>query len=327
MRGVNPLATLKQPAIEAAAVQLEELLVESVTTGEDFLDSLTTHLIGAGGKRIRPVLALAAASHSGRGLTRDDLLGGVAVELVHLASLYHDDVMDEATKRRNVDSVNFRYGNMVAIVAGDYLLARSAAIAASLGTEIAGLLADTLAKLTEGQVSEVRTAFSTSRSLEDYLTAIGGKTSSLMSTSARIGALTSGRPRGEADLLTEYGFNLGNVFQLRDDVLDMVATDGQLGKPAGQDLAEGIYTLPALVAMEDPTHGEALRELLGGPLNDEEREQARKLVVLTDGVPHTLAEARRYVDRCVDAAEQIGGEVGNGLAALAGELLVGLPSA
>ena len=324
---MNPLATLGQPAVTAAAEQLEGLLTESVTTGEPFLDEITTHLIGAGGKRIRPVLALAAASHQGRDLTREDLLGGVSVELVHLASLYHDDVMDEATQRRNVESVNHRYGNMVAIVAGDYLLARSAAIAASLGTEIAGLLADTLAKLTEGQVSEVRTAYSTARSLEDYLTAIGGKTSSLMATSARIGALTSQRPRDEVDLLTGYGFDLGNVFQLRDDVLDMVATDGQLGKPAGQDLAEGIYTLPALVALEDPTHGEALRELLGGPLGDEEREQARKLVVQTEGVAHTLAEARRYVDLCVERASALGPGVGEGLAALATELLVGLPSA
>ena len=116
------------------------------------MDEVTTHLIAAGGKRLRPLLALATATGGNRDATEDDLMGAVAVELVHLASLYHDDVIDEATIRRNVESVNSRFGNLVAIVAGDYLLARSAAIAASLGTEIAALLADTLGRLCQGQV-------------------------------------------------------------------------------------------------------------------------------------------------------------------------------
>jgi len=322
---VNPLEILSRPSVTEAAGKLEGLLRDSVTTGEDFLDQITTHLIAAGGKRIRPVLALASASHSAREITQDDLLGGVSVELVHLASLYHDDVMDEAEIRRNVESVNSRYGNMVAIVAGDYLLARSAAIAASLGTEIASLLANTLASLTEGQVSEVRTAFSPERSRDDYFSAIGGKTSSLMATSARIGALTSERPRDEVELLTTYGYQLGNVFQLRDDILDMVATDGQLGKPAGQDLAEGIYTLPALIALEDATHGAQLRDLLGSALSDEEREQARQLVVATDGVHETFAVARSYVAICNEAAGGLEPELGAGLSALASGLLEDLP--
>ena len=185
------------------------------------------------------------------------------MELVHLASLYHDDVLDEATIRRNVESVNSRFGNLVAIVAGDYLLARSAAIAASLGTEIAGLLADTLGQLCQGQVSEVRSAFQITRSREEYTTAIAGKTAALTSTSCRIGALTGGLSSAEVDALTEYGHCFGMVFQIRDDILDITATAGELLKPAGQDLAEGIYTLPALVALADPDSGPDLRALLG----------------------------------------------------------------
>ncbi len=136
---------------ERAGRPREPLHRESVRSGDPFLDEVTPHLINAGGKRLRPGLALAAATSAGRPATRDDLLGAVAVELVHLASLYHDDVMDEAAVRRNVDSVNARWGNLVAIVAGDFLLARSAEIAASLGTEIAGLLANTLGRLCQGQ--------------------------------------------------------------------------------------------------------------------------------------------------------------------------------
>ena len=216
-----------------------------MVTGDAFLDEVTTHLIAAGGKRLRPLLALATATAGQREPTEDDLMGGVAVELVHLASLYHDDVLDEATIRRNVESVNSRFGNLVAIVAGDYLLARSAAIAAGLGTEVAALLANTLGKLCQGQVSEVRSAFQTTRTEADYYTAIAGKTAALTATSCRIGALTGGLPGPEVEACTEYGHCFGMVFQIRDDILDVTATEGELLKPAGQDLAEGIYTLPS----------------------------------------------------------------------------------
>jgi heptaprenyl diphosphate synthase len=192
---VNAAEALRLPLVEDDLERLEPLLAASVMTGDSFLDGVTTHLISAGGKRLRPMLALVAATRGERAATQEDLLGAVAVELVHLASLYHDDVIDEAPVRRNVESVNSRYGNLVAIVAGDYLLARSAAIAASLGTEIAGLLATTLGQLCEGQVSEVRSCFKTDRSKDDYFAAIAGKTAALMATSCRIGALTGGARR------------------------------------------------------------------------------------------------------------------------------------
>ena len=142
---MNPHAQLQLPQVEEDLARLETLLAESVIFGDDDLDKVTTHLIYAGGKRLRPLLAVASATGGEHPATKDDLLGAVALELMHLASLYHDDVMDEAEVRRNVDSVNARYGNLIAIVAGDYLMARSAGIAADLGTEIAGLLASTLA--------------------------------------------------------------------------------------------------------------------------------------------------------------------------------------
>jgi heptaprenyl diphosphate synthase len=323
---VNATEALGLPYLEEGLERLEPLLRSSVTTGDRFLDDVTTHLIAAGGKRLRPLLALAAATGGARPAAEEDLLGGVAVELVHLASLYHDDVIDEATVRRNVESVNSRFGNLVAIVAGDYLLARSAAIAAGLGTEIAGLLATTLGRLCQGQVTEVRSSFQTGRTQEDYFEAIAGKTAALMAASCRIGALVAGTAAGEADALTAFGQCFGMVFQLRDDVRDVIATDEELGKPAGQDLAEGIYTLPVLLALEDPDAGPELRTLLGQPLGQPERDKARVIVAASPGVTATVAVARRYVAGATEAAAGIGSpRVAEGLARLAGSLLDDLP--
>jgi heptaprenyl diphosphate synthase len=323
---VNPTEALGLPRLQDDLQRLEPLLTSSVVTGDAFLDDVTTHLIAAGGKRLRPMLALATATGGQRDATHDDLLGAVAVELVHLASLYHDDVLDEATIRRNVESVNSRFGNLVAIVAGDYLLARSAAIAASLGTEIAGLLADTLGQLCQGQVSEVRSAFQTTRSHEEYTVAIAGKTAALTATSCRIGALTGGLPSAEVEASTQYGHCFGMVFQIRDDILDITATEGELLKPAGQDLAEGIYTLPALVALADPNSGPDLRSLLGKPLGQPERDKAREIVADSPGIAAAVDEARQYVERAKEATAGMAiPEVRDGLSRLVTELLSDLP--
>ena len=324
---MNVVELLGLPALEDQLKRLEPLLVESVLTGDDFLDDVTTHLLAAGGKRLRPVLALAAATAGTRVASRDELLGAAAVELVHLASLYHDDVMDEATVRRNVESVNARFGNLVAIVAGDFLLARSAEIAAGLGTEIAELLAGTLGELCQGQVAEVHSAFQVGRSRDDYAKAIAGKTASLMSASCRIGAFTGGLPRDQVDSLTEFGRYFGMVFQVRDDILDVVGTAAELGKPAGQDLAEGIYTLPVLLALADPDAGSELGPLLGQPLGQPEREKARSIVAESRAIGDSVAEARRYAHLAATAAlAGPSSELATGLAGLAHSLVDDLPT-
>jgi heptaprenyl diphosphate synthase len=299
---VNVVELLGLPALEDQLKHLEPLLVESVVTGDGFLDEVTTHLLAAGGKRLRPVLALATATSGAAGASREDLLGAVAVELVHLASLYHDDVMDEATVRRNVESVNARFGNLVAIVAGDFLLARSAEIAAGLGTEIAALLAATLGELCQGQVAEVHAAFQVGRSRDDYSRAIAGKTASLMGTSCRIGALTGGLPRDQVEAFTAFGRSFGMVFQVRDDILDVIGNEAELGKPAGQDLAEGIYTLPVLLALADPEVGPELSPLLGQPLGQPERDKARSIVAESGAIGDSVGVARGYAEQAAAAA-------------------------
>jgi heptaprenyl diphosphate synthase len=324
---VNPHERLQLASVEDDLIRLETLLAESVIFGDAYLDSVTTHLIYAGGKRLRPILAVASATGGERGATQEDLLGGVALELMHLASLYHDDVMDEAEVRRNVDSVNARYGNLIAIVAGDYLMARSAAIAADLGTDVAGLLARTLAALTRGQVSEVRTAFSVERTEADYFAAIEGKTAALMASSCRVGALTAHLPDAEREALTEFGRCFGMIYQLRDDILDVIATDNELGKPAGQDLAEGIYNLPTIFALRDANVGDELRGVLGAVLDDEDRERARKLVVATDGIERTITSAQTYLAQAhVALASLPSAALRRGFGSLIESLLEDLPT-
>jgi heptaprenyl diphosphate synthase len=323
---VNAAPLLSLPSMGDNLARLEPELSESVRSGDPFLDEVTGHLIAAGGKRLRPGLALAAATGGGRTASPDDLQGAVAVELVHLASLYHDDVMDEATMRRTVESVNARWGNLVAIVAGDFLLARSAEIAASLGTEIAGLLAHTLGQLCQGQVAEVRAAFSTARTEDHYFTAIAGKTAALMATSCRIGALTGGLSRVEVDAFTTFGRCFGMLFQLRDDVLDVIGTEEDLGKRPGQDLAEGIYTLPVLKALHDPEAGPELEPLLGKPLDQPERDKARSIVAGSTAIDATVVAGRRYVQEATDAAAALPGpDLGRPLTELAHGLLDDLP--
>ena len=303
---VNIAGLLDLPDLDAALPRVEEVLSNAVVADDPFLTEIAGHLIGAGGKRIRPALSAAAAAAGGAPITDDVIRGGVSVELVHMGSLYHDDVMDEASSRRGVVSVNARWGNLVAILAGDFLLARASEIAASLGTEVAGLLAATIGRLCEGQVGELKTAFSVERTESDYLLSIAGKTASLLAAACRIGGLTASLSPGPVDALTRFGESFGMVFQIRDDVLDVIGTDAQLGKPAGNDLVEGVYTLPVIRALEDPDAGPELRQLLGRPLEPPERDKARDIVRATTGVDAAMTTARRYADQAAGAAAQLG---------------------
>ena len=324
---VNIAALLNLPSLEEDLRRLEDALRRSVVSNDPFLGEVAGHLIGAGGKRLRPALAVAAAAAGGVEATDDVLQGGVAVELVHLGSLYHDDVMDEASSRRGVESVNARWGNLVAILAGDFLLARASEIAASLGTEVAGLLAATIGRLCEGQVGELKTAFSVARAEDEYLASIAGKTASLLASACRIGALSAGLERPTVEAVTTFGEALGMVFQIRDDILDVVGTEAELGKPAGNDLVEGVYTLPVIRALADPTAGPELRELLGRPLDGPERDKARDIVRAGDGVEQSMVVARAYADRAAVALEGVSGPVARSLGGLGHGLLADLSGA
>lgn len=319
---VNIPDLLDLPALGANLARLEVALRESVRAENPFLTEVAGHLIGAGGKRLRPALALASAAAGGVATSDDILSGGVSVELVHLGSLYHDDVMDDAPSRRGVESVNSRWGNLVAILAGDFLLAKASEIAASLGTEVAGLLAATIGRLCEGQVGEIKSAFDVNRTEEAYLTSIAGKTASLMAAACRIGGITAGLERPRIEALTTFGEAFGMVFQIRDDVLDIVGTDESLGKPAGHDLVEGTYSLPVIYALADPTAGPELRSLLGRPVDPPERDKARDIVRSTAGIVGARKRAEEYAGVAATAVDALPpGPVTSAMAALGHRLL------
>jgi geranylgeranyl pyrophosphate synthase len=300
------------PAAPADLARVDRALRESVRTPDPFLAEVATHLIDAGGKRLRPTLTLCAAYASAgapadaspRPASEAAVTGGVACELVHLGSLYHDDVIDEAETRRSVPSVNARWSNIVAILAGDFLLARASSLAASLGADVAGILAATIGELCRGQVLELQHLFDVDRSEEDYAAAIAGKTAALFATSCRIGGMVSGVPDPTLDALTRFGRHLGMCFQIVDDVLDLASTDDALGKHAGQDLLEGIYTLPVIYMLRE---SDDLRELLGGPLDPERCAEARELAL------GTLAAGSRAVDVALGVARDHAVKAGDAL--------------
>lgn len=278
--------------------RIEACLLETVRIdGNDYLTEITSHLIKAGGKRQRPLFTVAAASTGlpdGADVTDDVVRGGVAVELVQVGSLYHDDVMDEADIRRKVPSVNARWGNLRAILAGDFLLAKASEIAASLGTEVAGLLATTIGELCKGQVAELRTMYDVTRTEAQYLPSIAGKTASLFSAASRIGGIVAKFDRDRIDRLTEFGRLYGMGFQIVDDILDVIATDAQLGKPAGNDMIEGVYSLPVIYTL-DSARGSDLRELLKDGLTENSRHDAISVVRDGPGIERALGRAEEFI--------------------------------
>jgi len=283
----------------ADLARLEQCLREAVVAEDSYLTEIASHLIEAGGKRVRPGFAIAAGGTSRTAAVSasdDIIMGGVAVELVHIGSLYHDDVMDEADTRRNAQSVNARWGNLRAILAGDFLLARASEIAARLGTEVAELLAATIGQLCEGQILELRDTYNIDRTQIDYERSISGKTASLLATACRVGGIVGESARSDIDALTEFGHSYGMAFQIVDDILDVIATDQQLGKPAGNDLLEGVYTLPVLRAAQGPG-GDELRSLLGEEISLGQRDRAREIVRASSGVEEARSEAQVCADK------------------------------
>ncbi|KJE76987.1 polyprenyl synthetase family protein [Ferrimicrobium acidiphilum] len=293
-------------------VLLEEQLREVATTGDPMISEAATHLIAAGGKRVRPMISFAVAHALGWSPEKiasfsDSAMvqGAVAVELVHLASLYHDDVMDEASERRGVPSVNLKFGNLIAIVTGDFLLAKAAGISARLSQEIATLLADTLARMCEGQILEVAAAHRLDRNRAEYLAAISGKTASLMAASARIPALIAGLGDDEVTMFTEIGESIGMVFQIRDDIMDIFAPKEVLKKEPGQDLVEGIYTLPVILLLADPTAGKTLSQLLPHASTSRNLRQIAELLRSSGALGESLAAMEQYRDRVTKLVAQL----------------------
>ena len=261
------------PALEAQLIsqmaEVEALLRSHTRSEYPFVDETAHHLVAAGGKRLRPLLTLLTAQYgnpTGQGV----IAAAVACEITHLATLYHDDVMDEAPLRRGVESANMRWGNTIAILTGDFLFAKSSDLLADLGPEAVRLQARTFERLVIGQIMETQGPNPEQDPLEHYLKVVADKTGSLIAASARYGGMISGASAEITDTVTVFGEKIGVAFQLADDVIDIASESNQSGKTPGTDLREGVPTLVTLNVMKsnDPADAE-LKRLLSAPITDE----------------------------------------------------------
>lgn len=293
--------------IAAGMAAVENLLLTELNDGEDFITDKVTHLARAGGKRFRPLMALLASEFGSNPGSENVIKAAGVVEIVHLATLYHDDVMDEADRRRGVESANLRWGNSIAILSGDYLLSHASNLMAQLDTETVKHFAETFRELVTGQMRESIGESPGLSAIEHYLKVIEEKTGVLIASAAHLGATHSGTTPEHVDSLREIGGLIGVIFQIVDDVIDIFSAAGESGKTPGTDLREGVFTLPVLLAMEQGDEvGEQLRELLVGPLHeDEEVERALALLHSSQAQDETLKVVNRYLARVEEKLEAL----------------------
>jgi geranylgeranyl pyrophosphate synthase len=308
----SPAPALALPVLDeglAARLKTRMADIETALTGHirseaDFVTEAARHLMDAGGKRFRPLLVLLAAETGTNAGSPDVETAACVVELTHLASLYHDDVMDEAALRRGADSANARWDNHVAILTGDWLFSKSSELTADLGPDAVRIQAMTFSRLVEGQILETVKPGPGTDPLEHYLRVVAGKTGSLIATSALYGARFGGASREIEDALAAYGEIVGSAFQLSDDIIDVASDSVESGKTPGTDLREGVPTLPVLMAQalcrESADPGDArLLELLAGDLTDDTL-HAEALSLLR--AHPAMDRARAYVvDRATEA--------------------------
>ncbi|MBI5160928.1 MAG: polyprenyl synthetase family protein [Micrococcales bacterium] len=306
-------------AIDRGLEEVESGLVEQIGFSDALADATTRYLLDAGGKRIRPTLALVTAQ-LGAGATPEVIVAAQAVELTHLASLYHDDVMDSADTRRGVPSAQRVWGNSVAILSGDLLFARAAQLVAELGIETVRLQSRTFERLCLGQLHETTGPEPGEDAVAHYLQVLADKTGSLIAASARSGVLHSGAPREYADAVSLFGERVGIAFQLADDVLDLSSRPDQTGKVPGTDLRAGVPTLPlihlrrsavtdagsaALLARLELAAAASPAEPGADPGADAELADAIAELREHPVTDQTVAEARRWAALAVDALEPL----------------------
>ncbi|MEV4918508.1 polyprenyl synthetase family protein [Streptomyces tirandamycinicus] len=289
--------------VQTGLAAVESGLLDATKSEVPFITEAAQHLVRAGGKRFRPLLVMLAAQF-GDPDAPGVVPSAVVVELTHLATLYHDDVMDEAEVRRGVPSANARWGNSLAVLTGDFLFARASHILADLGPEAVRIQAEAFERLVTGQILETAGPRDGRDPVEHYLDVLRGKTGSLVAVSCRFGAMMAGADERITAVLTQYGERLGVAFQLADDVLDIASDSHESGKTPGTDLREGIATLPVLRLQEQAAaHGRpedlALVELLSGDLTDDAR-HAEALAGLR--VHSALEQARRDTVRYAQEA-------------------------
>ncbi|WP_232715770.1 polyprenyl synthetase family protein [Gordonia metallireducens] len=290
--------------VRSSLQKVEDLLLGELSSGDEVMTEAATHLAKAGGKRFRPMFAILASQFGPRPDSEDVITSATVVEMIHLATLYHDDVMDEASMRRGAPSANARWTNSIAILSGDFLFARASRLVSTLGPEAVRIIAETFAELVTGQMRETVGVKPGADPIEHYLQVVWEKTGSLIAAAARFGAMASGATADDIERLSKIGDIVGVAFQVSDDIIDISSVSVDSGKTPGTDLREGVHTLPVLYALTgDDATSERLRELLVGPdggsrplTDDAEVAEALKLLESSAGMAAARAKLQSFAD-------------------------------
>ena len=309
--------------LRAGLAAVDALLRREVDHDDAFIAEANSHLIQAGGKRFRPLLTLLAAE-LGTGANEDVVAAAAGVELTHVASLCHDDVMDEADLRRGAPSANAKYGNSTAILVGDLLFGTASSIIADLGPEAVNIHAENFVRLCVGQIRDDRPSPSDEDPVGYYLQVLADKTGVLIATAARYGAMFAGCDAATVEIMREYGEQLGMAFQLADDLIDVSSDADDLGKTPGTDLREGKRTLPVLFALASTDPADArLQELLRSELRDEDSlAEALELLRVHPAMGLAQEQTNAVAQEAVAALESLpDSEARTALAALAGSVV------
>lgn len=318
----SSLSTSMTAKLATELNRVEDVLDRAVTQASTFADETSHHLMRAGGKRVRPMLVL-VCSHLGSGPSERVYTAGAAVELVHLASLYHDDVMDEAPMRRGTLSAQQKWGNNVAILTGDILFARASTLSLEVSVEAMALQAQTFERLVLGQLHEFIGPQDGEDPIEHYLSVLSDKTGSLISAACQFGLIASDAPRELRPIMREYGEAVGIAFQLADDVIDLTSDGATSGKTPGTDLREGVATLPVLLARKAASDGEesaaeVVAKIEGDLTSDAALDEARRALAGHHALTQTREQARVWADTAVKALDPLpDGEVKEHLSAFA----------
>jgi heptaprenyl diphosphate synthase len=294
------------PSLQEDVAQIDVAIRECLSSDTPLLDAVLAHVMASEGKRMRSVLTLCAAYTGGcpprPETVRRVAMAAAAIELVHAGTLCHDDVIDDADLRRGLMSAKRRWTNSVAVIAGDFLLARASALVAVLGHRQSGVMAEALGAICRGQMIEMSQVFDVSRTEDVYLESIAGKTAALLVASCRLGAIEGGLDATSAEALEAFGHHLGVLFQITDDILDLDGNAEALGKPACNDLINGVYTLPTIRALQEH---DALRAMLGGPLTPDDAVEARDMVEEAGGLRYARVRADWHAQAAQSALDRV----------------------
>jgi len=293
-------------SVRDGVARIETLISQELGKGDEIIRDAVMHLFDAGGKRFRPLFTVLSAQLGPNPDAWQVTVAGSVIELVHLATLYHDDVMDEANVRRGAASANARWNNNIAILAGDYLFATASRLVSRLGPDAVRVIAETFAELVTGQMRETRGAAEHVDSIDHYMRVVHEKTGSLIAASGQFGATFSGASDDEVARLSRLGGIVGTAFQISDDIIDIASDSDESGKTPGTDLREGVHTLPVLYALrETGPDADRLRELLAGPMDDDEHvAEALALLRASPGMTKAKNTVARYA---AQAREELAG--------------------